>query len=191
MTIKAGLIPMLLLAAVASACVVVRYSFNGQPYSSASSMLAAQRQYQAEALSRVEPRSRVLALNCRVVVPNREVVRNNGVLSDGELPHAAQDALTEGQYNDDIFLAEIIGKRHICQTLAVEIGDGKRVLPRGNELLVYLHMPELATLDWYVQRAGQQRILVPFDNRILDNQQRIRDWLLRLEAKIVLLDAPK
>jgi len=117
-------------------------------------------------------------------------VRKNAVLTSGEVPRATVEFLTESLQSSNLFLTEAVRKRGICDALQLEIGDGKRVLPRSEELLIYLHMPELATADWYVQRAGHERLLVPFDNRILDDNRRIRDWLLRLEAKVVSLSAP-
>ena len=187
---KLGNVLLLLTVFATSACVPVRYSFNGQLYPTGSAMLAAQRRHQDEILSRVEPRSRALAAACRVVVPNHETVKKNAVLTSGEVPRATLELLTESLYSGNIFLTEAVRKRHTCDALQLEIGNGKRVLPRGDELLIYLHMPEVATAEWYVQRSPHERLLVPFDNRILDDDRRIRDWLLRLEAKVVLLSAP-
>lgn len=184
---KTSLFPVLLLTLASSAC--VRYSYNGQPYWTKSEMLAAQKKHQAELLARVEPRAQALAPTCRAVLPNRAVVKSYGVLKTSDNVSAAMvDAVAEAAYNDDLFLTDVIRKRHICQTLTIEIGNGKTVQPRESELLIYLHMPELDTADWYVQRAGQKRLLVLFDTRILDINKRLRDWLLRLETKIHLLD---
>ena len=176
---------LLSLACTALGC--VRYTFNGQPYGTASEMQAAQTKFEAETLARVQPRAQPMAERCRIAVPNRDVVRTFGVLRDDGVRQELVDVVAESAFRLELFSARVIEKRHICEQTQIELSDGKRVIPKAGELVIYLHMPELDTADWYVVRAGKKPQLVLIDTRILDNQRRLDDWLQRLETKITLL----
>ena len=179
------LLGLLGLACTAVGC--VHYTFNGQPYDTAGEMQAAQQKFEAETLARVQPRTQPMAQQCRIAVPNRDVVRAFGVIHDDNVRQGTIDVLAESGFRLYLFSAHVIEKRHICERTQIEISDGKRVAPKASELVIYLHMPELDTADWYVVRASEKPQLVLFDNRILDTQRRLDDWLQRLETKILRL----
>lgn len=179
------LLCLLVLACTALGC--VRYTFNGQVYTSVSELQAAQQKLEAETMTQVRPRAQPMAPQCRIAVPNRDVIRAFDVLHDDNVRQSTIDVLAEAGFRSYLFSARVIEKRHICEHTQIEISDGKRVLPKASELVMYLYLPELDSADWYVVRAGEKPQLVLFDNRILDTRRRIEDWLQRLEAKIVLL----
>jgi hypothetical protein len=179
------LLGLLSLACMAFGC--VHYTFNGQPYETAGQLEEAQRKFEAETLARVKPRAQPMARQCRIAVPNRDVVRAFGVLHDDNVSQGTIDVIADSSFRLELFSARIIEKRRICEQTQIELSDGKRVIPKADELVIYLHMPELDTADWYVVRASAKPQIVLIDRRILDNQRRLDDWLQRLEAKITLL----
>jgi hypothetical protein len=185
MKLKLMFAPLVLIAA----CTIARYSYNGQFYSTAPAMLAAQKQHLAQLLREVAPRSKPLAADCRVVLPDRDTVQAKGVMSDGSLSQAALNPLVDATYADDYFKAQVIEKRHVCARTSIAMGNGRRVTPDGDEVMIYLHMPEVSIADWYVVRKGREPMRIPFDDRILDDDQHLRDWLLRLERKILELSS--
>jgi len=153
------------------------YSYRGVQYSSPAGVLAAQERHLDSLLNGIEPRSRPVAGQARVVIPDKKALLDRGVKPAGS--PEVRDYYASIFYNMVQFVPRAIEKRNIFERVEVQETATPEFLPPARGIItIYRYVSSDADAGWYYSSETTPRARININYRTRDAAA-LYDSLLR------------
>ena len=167
------------------------YQYDGQTYSSSTEALRAVREDISRIVSSVSPVTNPVGGRAKLVLPNRQRIREFGIIK-GPLAASAGieylvDALEVGFRGN----ANALIRSRIFDSVTVgELFETEFPSIENFDYLIWLHLKNLSFAPWYIRSAGSNEKIQIIIDETLDGRGRVINWIRQARDLAASLAGP-